>query len=339
MENKKICLISGISGSIGCHVFAHIMNNTDWDVIGIVTFRHKGEADRIDMMLKHHADWPARLKLIPHDLIGPFSERTKEKIGKVDYVINLASLSDVEASIKDPVTFIQNNVWATLNMLEFARGVNLEAFLQFSTDEVFGPCEDGQRFKEWDPIVPSNPYAASKASQEAIAISYWRTYGIPLIITNTVNNFSEYQQASKFPVIVQKKVAKDEIVPIHGKEGEPGTRYYIHSRNAADAILFILKNTIPHKHIPNAVDKPDRYNITSDDRLSNLELAQEIAEAMNKELKYEYIDHHTRRPGHDRHYSLDGAKLKELGWKQPIGFKESLKNTVDWQQSHPEWIR
>lgn len=335
--SKKV-LLTGISGSIGCHFLAHIMNNTDWDVVGIVSFRHKGEADRIDMMLKNHPDWPARLKVIPHDLIGPFSERTREKIGEINYVINLASLSDVEASIKDPVTFIQNNVWSTLNMLEYAREADLEAFVQFSTDEVFGPCEDGQRFKEWDAIIPSNPYAASKASQEAIAISYWRTFNIPLIITNTVNNFGEYQQPNKFPVIIQKKVAKGEIVPIHGKEGEAGTRYYIHSRNAADAVLFILNNTVPHRHIPNAVDKPDRYNVTSDDRLSNLELAQEIAEAMGKELKYEYIDHHSSRPGHDKHYSLCGDKLKDLGWEQKISFKESLKNTVEWQQNHPEWI-
>ena len=166
--NKKL-LCTGVSGSIGVHFLAHIFHHTDWDVVGIVSFRHRGESDKIEMMLKYHPDWRSRLTIIPHDLIGPFSERMKEKIGKIDYVINLASLSDVEASIKDPVTFIQNNVWSTLNMLEYARGADLEAFVQFSTDEVFGPCEEGQRFKEWDAIVPSNPYAASKASQEAIA--------------------------------------------------------------------------------------------------------------------------------------------------------------------------
>ncbi len=335
----KTLLLTGISGSIGCHFFAHIMHHTDFNVIGITSFRHKGEADRITAMLDPHPDWAPRLKLISHDLFGPFSERTKEKMGKVDYIINLASLSDVQASIEDPVTFIQNNVWSTLNMLEYAREAKPEVFIQFSTDEVYGPCEEGHRFEEWSPILPSNPYSASKAAQEAIAISYWRTYNVPLIITNTVNNFGEYQQASKFPVIVQKKVAKGEVVPIHGKEGEEGTRYYMHSRNAADAVLFILKNTTPHSHIPNAVDKPDRYNITSDDKLSNLEMAQEIAEAMGKELEYEYVDHHSTRPGHDRHYSLSGEKLKTLGWNQPHSFKESLKNTVEWQTEHNEWIK
>jgi dTDP-glucose 4,6-dehydratase len=176
MENKKV-LLSGISGSIGCHFLAHIFHNTDWDVIGISTFRHRGESDRIVEILKNHPEWSKRLTMIMHDLIGPFSERTKQKIGKVDYIINLASLSDVEASIHDPITFIQNNVWSTLNMLEYAREVKPEAFIQFSTDEVYGPTmgkNDG--YKEWDAQVPSNPYAGSKSAQESIAISYWRTY-------------------------------------------------------------------------------------------------------------------------------------------------------------------
>lgn len=332
-------MITGVSGSIGCHFLAHFMHNTDWDIVGVSSFRHKGESDRINGMLDNHHDWKPRYRHFTHDLVGPFSSRTKEKIGKVDIIVNLASLSDVEASIQDPVTFIQNNVWITLNMLEYAREVKPEVFIQFSTDEVYGPCEEGHRFEEWSPIIPSNPYSASKASQEAIAISYWRTYGVPLIITNTVNNFGEYQQASKFPVIVQKKVANGEVVPIHGKEGEQGTRYYMHSRNAADAVLYAIKHLKPHMHVPNAVDKPERVNITSDDKKTNLEMAQAVAEAMDKELKYEYVDHHSTRPGHDRHYSLSGEKLKSLGWEQPVSFRESLKNTIEFQAEHNEWIK
>ena len=161
---------------------------------------------------------------------------------------------------------------------------------------------------------------------------------MPIVITNTVNNFGEKQSPHKFPVIVQKKIAKGEVVPIHGSEGKIGTRYYIHSRNAADAVLFILKNTIPYCHKSNAVDKPDRYNITSDDCLNNLELAQKIAQFMGKELKYELVDHHSTRPGHDKAYGLLGEKLKKLGWKQPLSFDESLKNVVEWQIQHPEWL-
>ena len=338
MENKKV-LLTGISGSIGIHFLAHIFHNTNWDIIGISTFRHRGESDRINEMLTHHPEWQKRLTMIMHDLIGPFSERTKQKIGKIDYIINLASLSDVEASIHDPITFIQNNTWSTLNMLEYAREIKPEAFIQFSTDEVYGPTtgkNDG--YKEWDAQVPSNPYAGSKSAQESIAISYWRTYNVPLILTNTMNNFGEMQSSTKFPVMIQKSITKDEEIIIHGDEEGIGSRSYIHSRNVADAVLFILKNTKPHLHQPGQVDKPDRYHIAGDKQLDNLELAQLIAKLMGRELKYKLVNFHHTRSGHDKHYGLDDSKLKGLGWVSPVDFETSLKNTIEWQTVHKEWI-
>lgn len=339
MENKKI-LLTGISGSIGVHFLAHIMHNTDWDVVGIASFRHKGWSDRIIEVTKNHPDWLPRLKMLTHDLVGPLSELTKQKIGNIDYIINLASLSDVEASIQDPTIFIQNNIQSTLNLLEYARELKLKAFIQFSTDEVFGPTDGRSFYKEWDALVPSNPYAASKACQEVIATSYWRTYSVPVVITHTMNNFGEMQQGSKFPVMIQKAIEKGDEVTIHGESnGEIGSRSYIHSRNVADAVLFILKNTQPYLHQPLAIDKPDCYNIAGDKQLTNLELAQTISKLMGKDLKYTIIDSHKARPGHDPHYGLNDEKLRNLGWKSPLSFEESLKNTIQWQAEHPEWIQ
>lgn len=337
---KKRLLLTGIGGSIGVHFFAHIMHNTEWEVVGIDSFRHKGWCDRIREITKDHPEWLKRLTIITHDLNAPFSSLTKTLIGSVDYIISMASLSDVEASIQDPVPFVQNNVNLTLNLLEFSREVKPEIFVLISTDEVYGPIEskDSQKTKEWDAIVPSNPYAASKACQEAIAISYWRTYGVPLIITNTMNNFGEMQQSSKFPAMVQKWVAQGKKVLIHGNPGKIGSRSYIHSRNFADAIVFLLKNTKPHIHIPNTADRPDRYNIAGDLQLDNLELAKKIAEKMGKELDYELVDTHTTRPGHDPHYGLDSSKIYSLGWKSPKTFDESLESVVSWQISNPDWM-
>lgn len=339
----KRLLLTGIGGSIGIHTFAHVMHNTDWHVVGIDSFRHKGWCDRVDEMLKSHPDWADRLTVITHDLSAPFSELTQKKIGHVDYIISMASLSDVEASLKDPVPFFQNNVALTLNMLEYARYLpDLEAFIQISTDEVYGPTtgkNDG--YEEWATMLPSNPYAASKAAQEMAAIAWWRSYNIPLIITNTMNNFGEMQQASKYPVMIQKALAKDEKITIHSIGDEIGSRSYIHSRNFSDALIFLLKNVKPHKHIPGKVDRPDRYHIAGDKQVDNRELAQLIAKLMGKEdtFQYELVDVHSTRPGHDPHYGLKAEKIKELGWKPPLSFEESLKNTIEWQSANNHWIK
>jgi len=180
--------------------------------------------DRVTAMTDAHPEWIKRMNIITHDLNAPLSPLQRKKIGKIDYIISMASLSDVEASIHEPAQFIHNNVNLVLNLLEYAREVKPEVFIQISTDEVYGASASkfGDLRKEWDAIIPSNPYAASKACQEAIAISYWRTYGVPLIITNTMNNAGEYQQASKFPVMIQKAIMKGEEITIHGREGQIG---------------------------------------------------------------------------------------------------------------------
>lgn len=336
---KKRVLCTGIAGSIGIHTLSQIMKNTDWEVVGIDSFRHKGWSDRLSTHFSNHPQDVPRVKIITHDLIAPFSELTKKKIGHIDYIISMASLSDVEASIQEPVSFAVNNVTLVLNLLEYAREAKPEAFIQISTDEVYGPTtgkNDG--YKEWDTLVPSNPYSASKAAQEMFAISYWRTYNVPVIITNTMNNFAEMQSASKYPVMIQKAIANGEEITIHGDSEGIGSRSYIHSQNFANALIFILKNLPPYMHKPSVVDKPDRYHIAGDKQLDNLELAQTIAKLMGKELKYKLVDFHQTRSGHDKHYGLDDSKIRNAGWTPPHTFEESLKNTIEWQSNNPEWI-
>lgn len=333
-------LVSGIGGAIGVHVLAHIMHNTNWDVLGIDSFNHLGYFDRLDQVTKDHPDWTRRIEIMRHDLTAPLTSRQVRKIGRIGHIINLASLSDVQGSIDDPVPFIRNNTELMLTMLELAKQVKPKAFLHFSTDEVYGPTAVDTGHKEWDTILPSNPYSASKAAQEAIAIAYWRSYGVPLIITNTMNNFGEMQGATKYPAMIQSKVSKSETITVHAAaDGQIGTRYYLHSRNTADAVLFILKNLPPTLHQPGHIDRPDRYNIVGDKQVNNLELAKTIARLMGKEPKYELVDFHSKQPGHDLHYGLDGQKLAELGWKSPKSFEESLKNTIDWQTRHKEWLQ
>src|SRR3990167_3482358 len=219
--DKKTVLLTGVGGSIGIHCLSQIMKNTDWNLVGIDSFRHKGWCDRVENHLKRHPDDVPRIKIITHDLTAPFSELTKKRIGKIDYIISMASLSDVEASIQDPVYTFQNNISLVLNLLEYAREAKPEVFIQISTDEVYGPTTGKNKgYKEWDAQVPSNPYAASKSAQEMACIAWWRAYNIPLIITNTMNNFGEMQSVSKYPVMIQKWLAKGEKITVHHINGE-----------------------------------------------------------------------------------------------------------------------
>ncbi len=351
---KKRVLITGAGGAIGAHVLAGVMKNTDWDVTLTDSFatEHKGYYDRITEVCKGHLFWRRRITIIQHDLRAPFTPRQVAKMGKIDYIINLASRSDVQNAIDDPISFLRNNSDMMITMLELARDLwSLRspgakppagsAFIHFSTDEVYGPApKDSKGHPEWDAIVPSNPYSASKAAQEAYAISYWRSYNLPLIITNTMNNFGEMQAPSKFPAMIQKKIVAHEEITVHvGSDGESGTRYYLHSSNSADALIFILNNVEATLHDAGEIDRPVRLNIVGDKQISNEELVQIIAGMMRGFAKYKRVAFHDHNPGHDLHYGLDGTKMRELGWTSPETFEASMKRCIQWQKAHPEWMK
>ena len=140
--------------------------------------------------------------------------------------------------------------------------------------------------------------------------------------------------------MIQNKIEADEKIDIHAtSEGDLGTRYYLHSRNAADAVLFILQNVPPVMHGPGEIDKPVRLNIVGDKQLDNKQLAEEISKLMGKPAKCGVVNFHDSNPGHDVHYGLNGDALAELGWKSPMSFEESMRKTIEWQKNHPEWMK
>lgn len=331
----KNVLLTGASGFIGSHMLEHLLVNTDWHITCIASWEHKGTPERI--LQSQYYD-PARVLVITHDLQAPLTPQTKKRIPKPDYILNFASDSHVDRSITDPIPFVRNNVDITLNILEYAREVEPEVFVQISTDEVYGAAPDDVNHAEWSTILPSNPYSASKAAQEALAISYWRTYGVPLIITNTMNNFGERQDPEKFIPLCIQKIAKGQPVTIFGTENNIGSRFYLHARNHADAVLFILRNLPPVKYVDGGIDRPDRYNVVGEIELDNLEVASKIASIIGKDLAYTLVDFHAARPGHDRRYALDGTKLKNAGWVPPIPFEDSLRKTIEWTLAHQEWL-
>jgi len=278
------------------------------------------------------------------------SELVRE-IGSIDYIVHLAAGSHVDNSIKDPVNFIQNNINSTLYMLEFARKQkDLKKFVYFSTDEVYGVAPEGIDYKEGDRMNPSNPYSASKAGSESICRAYANTYKMPIVITNTMNVLGERQHPEKYLPLVINKVLKGETLYIHSnpEKTKAGTRFYIHARNVAAAVLWIIDNTT--ETLDNKDASKGQFNIVGEREWDNLELAEYIAKCVDdyqeehnlprKMLMYEMTDFHSSRPGHDLRYSLDGNKLKSLGYNHPVGIEESIKNIVQWtlNEKNKKWL-
>ena len=325
-------IITGGCGFIGHHFVEHLCLNTDWEIIILDKLSYASMGlDRLKNanIFDKYKD---RIKIFTIDLILPISEGIKKEIGDdVDYIIHMAAETHVDNSIKDPIFVINNNINSTVNLLEFARHLpKLKHFFYFSTDEVFGPALNNKLFKEWERHKPTNPYSASKSSAEQICISYENTYKVPLIIVNVMNAFGERQHIEKFIPLCIKKILNNEKIYIHSYPDKKtsGTRFYIHARNIANAVLFLIKNGIIG----------EKYNISGEKEISNLGMAQMIAKIMNKELNYEMVDFHTNRPGHDLRYGLDGSKLFNLGFNLPLTFEESLKKTVQWTLNNSRWL-
>lgn len=341
MIGKRV-LLTGASGFVGSHVLRHLLINTDWDIVAPVTFRHKGNSDRIASALETNPEWHDRVTVVMCDLSNPLSTTTKARFGDIDEIWNVASESHVDRSIDYPGDFIQNNVALMTNILDYARELpNLSLFLQMSTDEVYGPAPAGYAHVEWDTIKPSNPYSASKAAQEAICFAYWRTYDLPLVLTNTMNIIGEMQDPEKFVPMTIKKLYAGEPMTVHvSPEGESGSRFYLHARNLADAWLS-LSNTyevVPPAAYPD-YDVPDRFHIVGEREVSNVEMVELIADILGVEAKMEEVNFHESRPGHDLRYALDGTKLNEdWGWEMPVPFEDSLRQSVKWTIEHPEWL-
>jgi dTDP-glucose 4,6-dehydratase len=331
--------LTGAGGFLGSHLLDYILTNTDWEVVATDSFRHKGRCDRVVAVTDGKR--AERVQVITHDLVAPFSGIEVMEIGPIDLVIAMASESHVDRSINDPVPFVKNNVDVILNTLELAKKLHPEMILVMSTDEVYGPCEPGHTMPEWSPILPSNPYSASKAAQEAIAISYWRTYNLPIVLLNVMNLYGEMQDAEKFIPRVIRAVLDGDEVGIHGEPGRIGSRHYLYAQNLASAMMFIYSN-LPAKLFTmqgagEDIPRPDRYNIAGEQATDNLELAEKIADIVGNDLYYT-LTGWDGRPGHDPHYSLDPSKLLALGWKAPYSFEDGLADTVAWYIENPEWL-
>lgn len=299
-------LITGADGFIGSGVLKYLLKNTAWQFVCLCSWRHHG--------LPQNIEPNNRVTVFTCDLTGPIPD-----LGHFDYILNLASESHVDRSIADPVNFIENNVSSTLQVLEYARKQPPMAFIQFSTDEVYGDNEH----QEWDLLLPSSPYGASKAAQEVICIAYWRTYKLPIVITNSNNIVGERQNPEKFVPKIIDLIKSGREVEIHTNNGVPAKRHWNPVDNVAAALLFIL-NGAPTIYEPGLV-KLDRYGIPGGKELDNLQMAQLVADKLSMQLNFRLVDGHSVRPGYDKDYPRTDGKLTELGFKPPLTLEEGME--------------
>ena len=340
---KKV-LITGGAGFIAHHLIYFLLKNTNWEIVSLDRLDYSGNLNRLDhIMSKLQEIEKQRLKIVFHDLKSEINPWIKKEIGNVDIILHLAAGSHVDRSIDYPMEFVLDNVVGTANILDFARVLNekkqLERFIYFSTDEIFGPAPHGINYKENDRYNSTNPYSATKAGGEELAVAYENTYGLPVYITHTMNVFGERQHPEKFIPMCIKKIRDEETITIHSDKTKtiPGTRHYIHAEDVAEAIYFLIKEDIKSE-IDFGGAKCPKFNIVGTEEINNLELAQIIADSQQKKLKYEMVDFHSSRPGHDLRYSLSGEKMKRLGWTPSIKLTQRIKQVVEWSLKNENWI-
>ena len=227
------------------------------------------------------------------------------------------------------------------DLLDYARNLNnLEKFVYFSTDEIFGNAPVGISYKEYDRYNSTNPYSASKAAAEEFCVAYENTYKLPIYITHTMNVFGERQHPEKYIPMVIQKVRDGQKVFVHSnkEKTKAGSRHYIHAQDVADGLIFILglKNYKHKGDFGNA--KCPKFNLVGPEEIDNLELAKLIASIQKKDLIYELIDNHTSRPGHDLRYSLDPTLLKSLGWEPKIKLTKRIEEVVNWSLKNNRWL-
>lgn len=324
-------LLTGGAGFIGHHIAEHLLKTTDHQIIFLDRLDLSGNLNRITGI----DDWPAyrhRCRWVFHDLKGEINGQLRQQIGPVDIILHLAAGTHVDRSITHPLEFVYDNVVGTAHLLEFARKTPaLKTMVYFSTDEVFGPAPVGIAYKEWDRYNSGNPYSATKAGAEELCLAYHNTYGVPVFITHCMNIFGERQHPEKFIPMTIANVRDGNTVTIHADSTRTvsGSRFYIHARNVADALMFLLERG----------GGGDKFNIVGEREVSNLELAQMIANIMGRPLHYQMVDFHSSRPGHDLRYALDGSKMNAMGWTPPRTLDESLRKTVQWTLAHADnWL-
>lgn len=302
--------VTGGAGFIGSNYVGYLLGNIH-DLTGVTIYDKFTYAASPRNYQEYLRD--PRLKVLKGDICD--STHLEKSLEGHDFVIHFAAESHVDRSIDDASVFIQTNILGTYNVLEASRKLGIKKVIHISTDEVYGSIASG--FADENHLLqPNSPYAASKASSDLLARSYFVTHGLNLCITRSCNNYGKNQFPEKIIPAFIHKLASGEKLPIYG-EGK-NEREWIHVSDNVRGIQMILDQGNPG----------EIYNIGSGVRLSNNELASKLIEVMG--LKSHMKSYVADRKGHDLRYALDSRKVAELGFTQSVDFEVGLKDTVNW---------
>lgn len=342
----KNVVVTGGAGFIAHHVIEYLLDNTDWNIVCLDRIDTAGNLNRLSDILKvRFKSESKRVRFVYHDLRAEINESVANMIGPVDIILHLAAASHVTRSISNPLEFVQSNVIGTVNLLEYARTSRhldfLERFVYFSTDEVFGPAVDNNPFTEYDRYNATNPYSASKAGGEEMCVAYHNTYKLPIYITHTMNVYGERQAPEKYVPMSIKKLLNGETLQIHynTKLKKYGARNYLHAKDVADALMFILALKdipLPANHRGGRCPK---FNISAGKEYNNFEIASILSMALNVPMNYVNYDPNIDRPGHDFSYAISGDYLRSLGWTPSISVEERMPEVARWYRDNQIWLK
>ena len=315
MGDPMRILVTGGAGFIGSNFVRYLMRHHPRDeVVVLDKLTYAGRLENLQDVLE-------RITFVKGDITEP---RHVEKVGSCDAILNFAAETHVDRSITDAGAFVRTDVLGTHVLLEYARREEVASFIQIGTDEVYGSRETGS-FRETDPLDPSSPYSASKAGADHLALAYFRTFGLPVCITRSSNNFGPYQYPEKLIPVLIIRALRGEPLPIYGK-GE-NIRDWLYVNDNCAGIDMVLR-----KGRPGQV-----YNIASGDEHRNIDVARLILSLT--ERPGSLITFVADRPGHDLRYSIDTTRIRDLGWKPAHTFLQGIERTVAWYRENEAWWR